>query len=247
MRFNPDRAPERHLATKCRRAARRGRARLAKEGVTVRVDRVREPAEVRDLLPEVVALHRERDHALGRRSDLDPPSRRAFYLDMVRALAAAGQLDIWALRMDDALGAYVVGVRDGRSYRTLDARMADRWQAVSPGQILRTEMITRLLAEPGLAELDWMRGELRHKMQDATHVVAAEQLLAESSALVTSALQGWQSLRGQVRDRVPAQARRWLRSFHRPASRSPAVRARSVAGRAVPQQPDAADGNPARS
>lgn len=214
MRFRPDRTPEVHLAAKCRRAARRGRNRLATAGLTVRVDRVSEPAGVAGLLPDVVALHRDRDRALGRRSDLDPLPQRAFYVDMVGVLASRGVLDIWALRMDGVLGAYVVGVRDGRSYRTLDARMADRWQAASPGQILRTEMITELLTDPQLSELDWMRGELRHKMQDATHVVAAEQVLAESSPLVTSALHGWQSARSQLRDRVPAQARQWLRALH---------------------------------
>jgi CelD/BcsL family acetyltransferase involved in cellulose biosynthesis len=247
MAFGSDRAPAGHLSTKARRAARRGRARLAEVGVEVTTELVSDAAQVAERLPEIVALHRARDRALGRRSDLDQLSRRAFYVSAVRALADAGQLDVWVLRLDGTLGAFVVGVRDGSSYRTLDARIADEWQSVSPGQILRTEMITRLLADPGLAELDWMRGEQRHKMQDATHVVAAEQLLAESSPWVTAGLRSWHALRQEIRDRVPGQARRWLRSHggtvSGAAARSRAAHATSDAGRAAPRPPGAADGS----
>jgi CelD/BcsL family acetyltransferase involved in cellulose biosynthesis len=249
MSFGADRSPERHMSAKARRAARRGMARLAEAGVHVRVDRVSDPGGVRELLPEIVALHRARDHALGRRSDLDRASRRAFYVSVVRELADAGQLDVWTLRLDDALGAFVVGVRDGGSYRALDARIADLWPSASPGQVLRTEMITALLADPAVSELDWMRGELRHKMQDATHVVPTEQVLAESSPMVGAALQGWQAVRRQVRDRIPDRAREWVRSrgFSGPGPRYRATRAGLDANPAAPRRPGAADDNPALS
>lgn len=255
MAFDPDRAPERRMSAKARRAARRGLARLAEAGVTVVIERVSDPDRVRELLPEIVALHRARDRALGRRSDLDRVSRRAFYVGAVRTLADAGHLDIWVLRLDGALGAFVVGVRDTTSYRTLDARIADLWPATSPGQILRTEMITTLLADPKLTELDWMRGELRHKMQDATHVVPAEALLAESSPLVGTAVRQWNALRQELRDRIPGQARRWIRSHAAPivgsltasGGRFRAERAGPDAGPAAPRQLGAADDSHAPS
>ena len=247
MAFGADRAPERHISAKVRRGARRGRTRLEEAGVEVYVERVRDPVKVRRLLPELVALHRSRDRALGRRSDLDGLSRRAFYVDVVRALADAGQLDIWALRLDGAIGAYFVGVLDGSSYRTLDARIADLWPSASPGQLLRTEMITGVLADPTVAELDWMRGEQRHKMSDATHVVPAEHLLAESSPWLTMGLRQCNALRQEVRDRIPSQARQWIRSRRGVvsglAAHSRRVRAMPVAGRAAPRQPGAVDGS----
>jgi CelD/BcsL family acetyltransferase involved in cellulose biosynthesis len=251
MGFGPDRAPERHLSAKGRRAARRGRARLAEAGVSVRVDRVHRPDEIRGLLTEVVALHRARDRALGRRSDLDRVPRRIFFVAALCALADNGQVDIWTLRCDGALGAYVVGVRDGASYRTLDARIADTWQSASPGQILRTDMITALLADPALTELDWMRGELRHKMQDATQVVAAQHLIAESSPALTSALRHWQRVRQEVRTRVPQSTRQWIRSraavLNSAASRFRAMRATPASAPVASRPPGAAAGSPERS
>jgi CelD/BcsL family acetyltransferase involved in cellulose biosynthesis len=222
---------------------------LDEAGVRVDVERISDPAGVRGLLPEIVALHRARDRSVGRRSDLDRLSRRAFYVNVVRGLADLGRLDIWALRLDGALGAFVVGVSDHTSYRALDARIADLWPSASPGQLLRTEMITALLAEPGLAELDWLRGELRHKMQDATHVVATEQLSAESSPMVTTALRGWHDLRQGVRDRIPNQVREWIRSRKLSAfsSRSRVGRAAPGAVPVAPPRPGAAGGSHVRS
>jgi CelD/BcsL family acetyltransferase involved in cellulose biosynthesis len=249
MAFGPDRAPEPHLSAKGRRAARRGRARLEEAGVRVDVARIGDPAGVRALLPEIVALHRARDRAVGRRSDLDRLPRRAFYVNVVRQLADEGLLDVWVLRLDGALGAFVIGVRDHTSCRALDARIADLWPSASPGQLLRTEMITALLAEPGLAELDWLRGELRHKMQDATHVVPTEHLLAESSPTVTAALRRWHDLRQAVRDRIPSRARTWMRSHTLSAfsPRSPVGHAAPGADRAAPRRPAATDGSHGRS
>ena len=261
MTFGPDRRLEALISAKARRAARRGWARLDHAGVRVRVDRIREPARISNLLPEIVALHRARDHALGRRSDLDQSSRRAFYADMVQGLCEAGRLDVWVLRLDDALGAFVIGVQDRTSYRTMDARIGDLWPSTSPGQLLRTEMITALLADPTLTELDWMRGESRNKMQHATHVVPTEHLLAESSAVVTTALRRWNAFRGELRERIPTEARMWIRSrttatngpatgpvttgpaINAPARRFRAGRAARDAGQAAPRQPGAADGN----
>jgi CelD/BcsL family acetyltransferase involved in cellulose biosynthesis len=235
LTFSADRRLEHHVSAEDRRTVRRGRSRIAGAGVRARVDRIREPATVRDLLPEIVAMHRGRDHALGRRSDLDAVSRRTFYIEVSGQLADAGLLDIWTLRLDDAIGAFMVGIRDGAVYRIWDGRIDTRWRHCAPGRVLRTDVLTALLADPGLTEVDWMRGELQHKMDSATRVVAAEDLLAESSTAVAAAVRGVAAARRAVRDRVPAGARRWVRTtgsaLSQPAERFRSARARPGAER----------------
>lgn len=199
MAFGDDRSPQRCLSARVRRAARRGRGWFDRAGVAVELTHTDDPDSIRAALPDLVVLHRTRDHTLRRRSDLDRHWRRAFYLEIVSRLADAGRLDLWTLRLDGGLGAYVLGVRDGTAYRIMDARISDRWLAASPGQVLRADLVTAVLADPHVTELDWLRGELRHKMHDATHVVPAENLLAESSPAVSAACARLATLRHAVK------------------------------------------------
>ena len=88
LAFGPERTIEKHMSASGRRSARQGRDRLVRTGRPFRVDRTSDPAEVRRLLPQFVAMHRARDHAQGRRSDLDSDASRLFYVRTVCRLAA---------------------------------------------------------------------------------------------------------------------------------------------------------------
>jgi CelD/BcsL family acetyltransferase involved in cellulose biosynthesis len=211
LAFGPHRALDRHMSANARRAARQSRSRLARAGVAVRIERARDPDAVRRLLPGVIALRRRRDHAVGRRSDLDDEAGRLFYIRVVCRLADAGAVDLPTLWLDDRLAAYALGLRDGATCRSWDGRISPDWPYLSLGPVLRAEWISALLAEPGVAGIDWMRGELRHKMQVATHVIGAQHLLAESSRLVGGAQRRVAGLRRAARRVTPERVRRRMR------------------------------------
>ncbi len=209
--FGPDRELARHISAGGRRAARQARSGIVKARLEMRVDRATGPGQVRRLLPELVALRRDRDHWHGRRSDLDDPGHRGFYAGVIARLAATGRVEVWTLHLDGALAAYFLGLRDGTVYRNWDGRISSAWPALSPGRLLRDELVTALLTDPGVTCIDWGRGELQHKMSAANEVVPHVALRAESSPRVAVALRGTAGLRAAVRRQVPDDLLRRLR------------------------------------
>jgi len=55
-----------------------------------------------------------------------------------------------------------------------------------------------------------MRGVLHHKMRDASRVIPAERLLAESSTRVATLFRLYAEWRRSLARRMPLQARRWI-------------------------------------
>jgi CelD/BcsL family acetyltransferase involved in cellulose biosynthesis len=231
---------ERFFTARILREVRRGQRKLDQAGVAAEVRRISSPVGVRRLLPAVVAMRRARDHAVGRRSHLDGRRARSFYVNAVQALADAGQAEIWTLNVEGTLGAYFVGVRDGSSYRILDGRMSTQWGSASLALLLRAELIGELLSDPGIKEVDYMRGVLHHKMQDASRVVPAERLTAESSTRVATLAREWSALRQSLARRVPVQTRRWILSLVRVGGGSSrSSRAAPAEAQEVPPRPGA--------
>ena len=185
--FGPERLPV-QLTASGRRALRRAESKLDRAGHTMTIDRIRDPAEVRRLVPDLVALHRDRDHFIGRRSDLDDPGRRAFYSAVVSRLAGSGRVEVFALRLDGTLAAYLLGFRDGPVFRIWDGRISAAFPELSLGVLVRTALLTALLADPELTGVDMGRGTLQHKMHGVTEVVPAVVVRAESSPRVRLAL-----------------------------------------------------------
>lgn len=214
LTFGPERVLARHVSTSGRRAARQARNGVARAGLEMRVDRTREPAPVRGLLAEVVALRRDRDHWHGRRSDLDDPRQRGFYAGVVSRLAALGQVEVSTLRLDGKLAAYFLGLHDGAVYRNWDGRISSDWPSLSPGRLLRDELLAALLDDPRVSRVDWGRGELQHKMSAVTEVLPSVALRAESSPRVAAGLREATRLRRSVRSRVPDELLRRLRNRH---------------------------------
>jgi len=210
LTFGADRRVERVLSGGTRREYRRGQNRLREAGVAFEIRRIADPAGVATALPAIVAAHRARDRAVGRRSDLDPRPSRALFIEAVQALADAGTLDLWVMYLDGAIGAYFVGVRDGGSFRIMDGRMSGLWRSASPALLLRHDLTAALLADPSIVEIDYMRGVLAHKTQDASYVEPAEALLAESAGWVAHATRGWHRAKRILRERVPPVTRTWI-------------------------------------
>lgn len=139
-------------------------------------------AEAVAALPDLQALRRERDHALGRASDLDTPAGSALHTGLVEAFRE--DTDIVVLELDGKLAAYTIGVRDGDLLRVWDGRVAVGHERWGLGWLADLALLERAHADPSLRGVDWMRGEQENKLRSATTVVPAVRLLAFSSPAV---------------------------------------------------------------
>lgn len=182
-----EREPNRYLSKNTRKALAKIRNRLADAGLEPVVRWTSEAAEVAALLPELAAVHRARDEALGRRGDHSDPRAARFYEQVVLRHAELGEVEVLTLRLEGDLAAYVLAFRDGKALRSWDNRLAPRWSDYSAGRLANTEAILRVVADPELDELDWMRGEEPYKLQSATDVVPTVTLRAWSSRVVRTA------------------------------------------------------------
>ena len=192
---------------------RQARERLAAEGRGVSVTQLVDPGDIASVLPAVVALHRARDHAASRRSDLDDEARRTFYESVVRQHSARREVELWLVRVDGELAAYDLAFVDGSAYRLWDGRIAPALSRFAPGHLGREAVLERVVSDPALDELDWMRGEQPYKHQMARAVDATHELRAWSSPAAAAALDMPRRGRAwfrQMRTEYPVLQRAWM-------------------------------------
>ncbi len=173
-------------------------------------------------LPDVVALRRRRDHALGRPAALDQPERAAFFRSVLLDLAGQGALELTLARVEGALAAYVVGLRDGAWLRLWDGRVDPDWDDWSLGRIVDLHVLEQALADPARSGVDWMRGEEDYKGRMASRVVPAEHLVAASSPLVARVADApgrWADRGRQALHASPAALALWRSAKRRVLSR----------------------------
>lgn len=166
----------RHVSRNSRQADSRARRQLAEAGYDLTETRTADPAEIAAAMPEVRAVHRARDLAAGRRPDHDDPRAAAFHA----AVVAAHDVDLYLLRANGALAAYVLGVRDRRSLAVWDNRVNPDFQRFSAGRVANTAILREAVADPAYDVLDWMRGVETYKLSSATRVTPTVQLRAWS-------------------------------------------------------------------
>ena len=122
--------------------------------------------EIAKLLPQVEELHRERDHAQGRRSELDDGEGRRIWRARLTNLARHQVLELATLRIDGELAAHVLGIAELTEYRIVEGTLATRFARYAPGRVLEAAVLQRVLDDPMVDRLDWMTS------------VASERLLA---------------------------------------------------------------------
>ena len=137
---------------------RRGRARIEAMADSWRVEFHRGTDNIMVLLPEIEAVHIGRDHARRNHSDLDDARERRFWQETVVTHTYTDELELATLTINGAVAAYAISLIDGSSYRVLDARMNGKFAAFSPGRILETATIERVLADSTFELFDWMTG-----------------------------------------------------------------------------------------
>jgi CelD/BcsL family acetyltransferase involved in cellulose biosynthesis len=203
---------------------RRLQNRISRDGHSLQVQHLRDPAGVDAVLPEVVRVCQERDHELRRFSNLDRDPGRAFFIETVRRHAARGEVELTTLRLDEQLAAYVLCFRDGTAWRMWNCRFAPDWGRYGPGRLSHDASLQAAL-DTGCTLYDWMRGDEAYKDALSDHVHQVADLHAASHLALWSGLESARRARVGLRDlknRYPAASRTWeqLRPWTEAVSRS---------------------------
>lgn len=203
-----ERDPRRYMSKNLRKAQSKALRRLHEDGVPVEVRWEDDPQAIRALLPRLAAVRRRRDVAVRGRSDHSDARAARFFEHVLQVHAQRGELLVATMLLGGELAAYSCNLLDGSALRIWDARVDPRWTGYSAGRLVTWEVLLRVVADPGLDLLDWMQGEEPYKLQTATTVVAAVDLLAASSWGLRAAGAGVEALRTAKR-RSAALSRLW--------------------------------------
>lgn len=175
---------EDHLARGMRKALRKARNRQIADGQEFSIERQTTPAAVRASLDEVAVVHRQRDRAQGRASDLDTAEGERFWWALLLEHADRGEVEVTTLRSGTELIAYVLAFLDGASYRVFDGRFSTDWGRYSPGRMVETATLDRALEDPQFAVLDWMNSVASEKLVAVSGVEHTEHVVACSPSLL---------------------------------------------------------------
>jgi hypothetical protein len=173
-RSGPSEATE-YLTPSVRRTLRKVRNRIHADGVESRITFTRERHRILALLPGMALAYRDRDEAHGlsaarHENDHIEPAGWSLFAARVRALAGQAGMEVATLELDGELAAYVVGFDDGHAYRVMDGRFVSSWARYSPGRLLETAVLQRMIDDPAKTSLDWMTSIAPESLLVSNHV-----------------------------------------------------------------------------
>ena len=145
-----------YLSSAIRRTLRKADNRAHTDGRHMIAHCTKDAAEIANTLPEIEILHRERDHAQGRRSELDDASGLRIWRSRLTACAAQGLLELATLHIDGELASHVLSIVEPTTYRVLEGNLATKWARYAPGRVLEAAVLQRVLDQPSVTSLDWM-------------------------------------------------------------------------------------------
>ncbi|HET9443427.1 MAG TPA: GNAT family N-acetyltransferase [Acidimicrobiales bacterium] len=198
VRFHDDASPcvEQYLGKGMRKQLRRAYRRLEQDRVAVEIGVAGDCQSVFRLLDDVERIHRQRDHDVRGRSDLDAPGAARFWREVIERHAWRGEVEISTLRLNGTVAAYVVALIDGHSYRVLDGRFATEWSDASPGRLLETATLERAVRGPEWTELDWMNSVASEKLvayncfEQTQHLVGCSPRQVRGPVVLTEEVEG---------------------------------------------------------
>lgn len=177
---NSSASSDSYLSRNMRKQIRRAYQNLAERGINIDIRFETDPSVIAGLLPELAEAHIGRDHLKRRSSDLDDPAAKVFWYQVIAAHNEINSVEIATLRLDGELGAYVVGFIDGQSWRVFDGHMVTRFSSYSPGRVLESAVVDRVVADKKFSELDWMTGVEAGKILCSTDSEPRTRLIAFS-------------------------------------------------------------------
>jgi diguanylate cyclase (GGDEF)-like protein len=151
-----------------RRQLRKAENRLATDGLRVDIQFAHTDPEIRLLLPDMERIHIERDHAAGRSSDLDDLNVRELWRQVILAHTVGDQIEVATFGINGTIVAYVVGLRDDRTYRVFDGHFDTRWARYSPGRLIEHAVLQHVIGEERYETVDWMFAVAAEKILVAT-------------------------------------------------------------------------------
>jgi CelD/BcsL family acetyltransferase involved in cellulose biosynthesis len=197
-RLGPDRAIDSLVSAKYRRQSRSLLARV-EASHCVALDRVAEPAQLAELLPEIAELRAQRSSDRGWSDRLSDGRSGALWRRAIDDLRCAGRLEAVTMRIDECLAAFTLTVRDRPVRAVIDGRIATDWAGLSPGRSVHLETTRSALEDPSVARLEWGRGQSEYKSRITNDVLRTVEVTAGSGPLGRVAGAGTQPVRDRAR------------------------------------------------
>ncbi|MBC7678465.1 MAG: GNAT family N-acetyltransferase [Pseudorhodobacter sp.] len=198
------------LSVNGRKSLRRGTNRLAAGGQQLVTTWTGGPRAA-ETLPDLLALRRARDHAVGRASEADDPRARAFQGSVAQALADRSLLEVLRCEVDGDLAAYALVLVDGDVLRVWDGRVRPGVERYGVGWLADVAVLARAWSDPSVRAVDWMRGATENKQRCATRTVDSCHVTGASSPWLRQTSDAAVRLRGgllRVARRLVPPARR---------------------------------------
>ena len=184
-----------------RRIFRRAERQLAEAGVEHRTEIVTEPERVREVLPELIAVHDAAEAANPRQHLLAPPWV-AFTTSLLHHAATAGRLRLLVGRADGQASSFMLLLAGGGAHAMWLNRFDPAFARFSPGHLtLRAALEDGF--ETGAHELDLLIGPNRYKNLWATETYRTFTVRAASSSARRRAGDAVRRLLNMARQRVP--------------------------------------------
>jgi diguanylate cyclase len=178
--FGHDPQVDEFLSRNMRRQIKKAWNRLETDGRRVEMNIARTELEIVRLLPDLEAIHVDRDHSTGRASDLDDPKVSELWRRLVLAHAATGQIEISSMLIDGQIAGFVIGIIDDDAYRVFDGHFNSDFHRYSPGRIIESAVVERVMVDARFDSLDWMAGVAAEKILTSNHNEGRMQLVASS-------------------------------------------------------------------
>lgn len=164
-----------------RNVVAKARNRIERESIALREQWTIEPEAIISRLPEIVRINRERNRQLRRRSPLDDPLAKSYYIDFLTAVVRYGRAELFTLELDDDLAAFAMCSRDAGECWVLANLASPRWLRYSPGTIANTEVVLHALDDPECLGVNWGMGVQRYKLSGGATLLPRQDILAWSS------------------------------------------------------------------
>jgi diguanylate cyclase len=168
------------LSNNMRRQLRKALNRIAADGHEVAFGTARTPEAIGHVLGTLERIHLDRDRASRDSSDLDDPLARDLWRRLVLAHSQSGDVEVSSVLIDNEVAGYVIAIIDGSSYRVFDGHFDGAFSRYSPGRLIESAVLDRVIIDPRFTELDWMAGVAAEKIL-ATNTNEARRRLSASS------------------------------------------------------------------
>lgn len=157
----------------------KARNRAAREGRRIEIQHLDAWSQIAPLLGELEVAHRARDLDLRGRSLLNDPLQRRFYRQVLDQHRALWRLTV--VRIDGALGAYALCLRDRDTVHVWDNRVAPAGLRFSAGLMANVDVVVNAATDPAVRRVDWGVGVQRYKQSLSDALITADALIAWSS------------------------------------------------------------------